>query len=101
MRDNSDLANQVRELQEEIARLSAILALRKLEERHPLLERLVSGAEREKAALRADYDHYSAVARQKLGDVSLGKSLGVLGGVLAIGSIGYAILTFMGFTGRK
>lgn len=101
MRNNNELESQIRDLKEEIARLSALLALRKLEERHPLLERLVSGAEKEKAALQAGYGHYSALGRQKLGEISLGKSMGILGGVLAIGSIGYAILSFMGIIGRK
>lgn len=101
MRNEKDIERQIRELQEEIERLSALLVLRKLEERHPRLEKLISGAERKKEALEAGYEHYSTLARQKLGDISLGKSMAVLGGVLAIGSIGYAILSFTGIIDHK
>lgn len=99
--NNADLERQISEIKREITRLSAILALRELEERHPLLEKLTSKAEQEKRRLGASYQHWSSVARQHLDEGGLRKDLSILGAVLAIGSAGYAILALLGLMGEK
>lgn len=104
MSDNNqraDLEKQITEIKDEIARLTALLALRKIEEQHPLLEKLISGAHIKGSAVRQDYERLSGMAREKLEDISPAKSLAVLGGVLAIGSIGYAILSMLGIFDSK
>ena len=103
MRDNRDinenLDRQIRELQKEIAELSSLLALKKLESEHPHLEKLVNELSHARQAVKKRVDRIEDFGREQLGEISLGKSLSVLGGIFLIGSVGYAILSAFGVLG--
>lgn len=103
MRDNRDLNEnldrQIRDLQKEIAELSSLLALKKLESEHPSLEKLVNELSQARDAVRRKAERIEDFGREHLGDISLGKSLAMLGGIFLIGSVGYAVLSALGILG--
>lgn len=103
MRDNRDLNEnldrQIKELQREIAELSSILALKKLESEHPYLEKLVTELGHVRDTVRNRAERIEDFGREHLGDISLGKSMAILGGIFLIGSVGYAVLSAFGFLG--
>lgn len=103
MRDNRDLNEnldrQIKELQKEIAELSSLLALKKLESEHPHLEKLVNELSQARDAVRSRAARIEDFGREHLGDISLGKSMAVLGGIFLIGSVGYAVLSTFGLLG--
>lgn len=105
MRDNRDsnenLERQIRELQKEIAELSSLLALKKLESEHPQLEKLVNELSNARHAVEKRVDSIENFGREHLGDLSLGKTMSVLGGILLIGSVGYAVLSALGILGSQ
>lgn len=93
------LDKQIWELKKEIAELSSLLALRKLEVDHPHLEKLVDDFSRMRRAVKKEAGRIEDFGREHLSDVSLGKSMAVLGGIFLIGSVGYAVLSAFGILG--
>lgn len=95
------LERQIHELKKEIAELSSLLALRKLEYEHPRLERLVSDISRAKSAIKREAARVEEFGHEHFGDVSLAKTMAALGGILLIGGAGYAVLSAFGILGGR
>ena len=92
---NVDLEKQIKEIRREIAALSAILAIRELEERHPLFKKIVDKAEAEKQLLGQKYHQLSTYAHEN----GVAKGAAILGAILALGTAGYAVLSILGLLG--
>lgn len=97
--ENERLEKQIRELKKEIAELSSLLALKKIESEHPRLEKLANDLSHVRRAIKRDADRVEEFAHDHFGDISVGKSVAVLGGLFLAGSIGYAVLYFFGILG--
>lgn len=97
--NNRELEHEIRELQKQIALLSMQLGVKKMESRHPSLEKLANEFEASKNYMETELHKLSEFGRQKLGDITLRKAACATGLVLLIGSAGYAILCFMGILG--
>ncbi len=96
---NERLEKQILQLKKEIAELTSLLALKKLETEHPHLEKLVNEISHVRNAVRREAGKIEEFGRDHLGDISLGKSMAVLGGIFLIGSVGYAVLSAFGILG--
>lgn len=92
MKDSkNDLAAEIKDLQKEIARLSALLALRKLETRHPHLEKAVNEITRTINYIENEAEKLALLKQIKLGKCPAKDILKILGKVFLIGGVGYAI----------
>ena len=94
--EHGDLDRQIRALQKEIGELSALLALKKMESAHPKLEKLLEQLAYARGMVRKETDKVESMGKRYLDELSLGRSLSVLGRVLLLGSIGYAVLAALG-----
>lgn len=89
---NAELNREIRALQREIAELSALLALRKLETEHPALHKFVSDAQRSGDAVRAKAERVYNFGQQHLPR----KLQNIFGGILILGVLGSALAYIFG-----
>lgn len=94
---NAHLLQEIKELQREIARLSATLAFKKLETNHPALERLASDVERMNHALHDQTARISNYGKEYFSDLSGRQLVNAVSRILLIGIIGYAISYIFGW----
>lgn len=93
MKDSkNDLAKEIKELQQEIAKLSALLALRKLESRHPYLEKAVNEITRTIDYMENEAEKLSLLKQIKAGKCPAKGLLKIFGKIFLIGGVGYAII---------
>lgn len=93
------IEREIADLKREIAKLSALLALRKAEAGHPALRKLVQEIDK---ALEAMHKEGAAVARfghEHFGGIAMSRIGGAIGSILLIGSVGYAIALALGWAG--
>lgn len=95
---SEELQSQIKDLRLEIAKLSALLAFRKLESAHPALEKLVQGATAAENLVKRQAEDLEQFAHKKL-HCPCG-SLGIIGRIFLIGTVGYTLLAALGLTGR-
>ena len=95
------LDEQIRSLRREIAELSSLLALRKLEKEHPHFHKLMEELTLAKEAMAREKGRIEDFASRHCGHGGLCKGASVLGSVLVIGSVGYAFLHALGILGAR
>lgn len=91
-----DIEREIKSLKKEIARLSALLAFKKLESDHPVLEKLATEIGRGEAAIKNRAEKIADFGRERLGDLDAGGAIKIFGRILLIGSIGYLIYDLLG-----
>lgn len=92
---NGDLQGQIRELQRQIALLEMELGVKKMESKHPALEKLLSEAGEKARFISTEASRFAEYGREHLGEISLRKGVSILGIILALGTIGYMALSLV------
>lgn len=88
---------EISALKREIAELSALLALKKVEAGHPSLRRLVQEIDKARAALKREAASVSQFSREHLGGITRSQVAKAAGRILLIGVIGYALSEAFGW----
>lgn len=96
-----NLDRQMRDLQKEIAELSALLALKKLEKEHPHLEKLVNEVSHLRQAFKREAGRIEDYGREHLAELNPGKIATALGSIFLLGSVAYAVLSAFGILGHS
>ena len=99
--DRQSLDQQMRDLRKEIAELSALLALRKLEKEHPHLEKLVNDVSQLRRAFKREAGKIEDYGREHLAELNPSKIATALGSIFLLGSVAYAVLSAFGILGHS
>lgn len=95
MSDNAKLQEEIRELQRQIALLGMKLGVKKMESRHPTLEKLLDEVGARAEWMNTEAGHLVEYGREHLGEISLRKGLSIFGIVVALGTAGYLLLSML------
>lgn len=93
----ADLDREIRDLRRQIEKLSALLALKKLESAHPRLERAGREFDRIMEHARTETARIRALEEEYLGPLMANRTVRTTAEILFIGVIGYGLLRLFGW----
>lgn len=99
--ENAQLEQEIKDLQQQIAKLSALLTLRKMEKNHPRLESVVNQLEHLTAFLNAEKQKLATFGNEHLCPFKTNPFLKAVSRILCIGVAGYMLLEAFNLHSKK